>query len=212
VSNPTISDDGRYVAFESPADNLAPDSNANTDVFVRDRLLGTTTLASVGQDGLQGSANATDASMSGNGRFVVFVSAAATLVPNDTNSEADVFVRDLINGTTERVSVSTAGDEGDSTSLTAVFDPVLSFDGRFVAYQSTMPNLVSGDTNPFGDVYLRDRLMGTTTRVSESSSGQQSFTRRSAARAANWPSCPPARGGSSSGRTPRICARGRVPA
>ncbi|GGM64659.1 hypothetical protein GCM10011608_57580 [Micromonospora sonchi] len=97
---------GRYVLFHSLASDLVPgDTNQVDDVFVRDRRAGTTVRASVATGGAQGNADSDSALISGQGRFVVFGSAASNLVPGDSNGTGDVFVRDLRAGTTVRVSV-----------------------------------------------------------------------------------------------------------
>jgi Tol biopolymer transport system component len=171
-ADPAISDDGRFVVFESSANNLALDTNGfTTDIFLRDRQLGTTTLVSVGFDGAQGVSASTDAEISGNGQAVVFVSASTTLVPSDTNNEADVFVRDLVAATTERASIATGGGQGDSPFTTGVADPVLSADGRHVAFASSMNTLVANDFNNSSDIFVRDRVAGTTVRASVTSAG-----------------------------------------
>jgi hypothetical protein len=168
--NSKISGDGRYVTFESAANNLVTgDTNGKTDIFVRDRQTGTTTRVSRSSAGVQGDALSLDPSISDDGRFVAFGSAATNLVSGDANGERDVFVRDRQTGTTTRVSRSSAGVAGDGLSGT----PSISADGRYVAFQSTATNLVSGDTNTMFDVFVRDRQTGTTTMVSKSSAGVQ---------------------------------------
>jgi len=110
LNQPEISDDGRFVVFQSTAPDLVPgDTNAATDVFVRDRVLGTTVRASVSSSGAQGSGNSEGPCVSGDGRYVAFHSVAADLAPGDTNGVQDAFVRDLAAGTTERVSIDSAG-------------------------------------------------------------------------------------------------------
>jgi hypothetical protein len=168
--NPEISADGRYVTFESAANNLVTgDTNSVTDVFVRDRTTGTTTRVSRDSAGVQGNGLSLDPSISDDGRFVAFGSAATNLVSGDTNGERDVFVRDRQTGTTTKVSKSSAGVAGDALSGT----PSISADGRYVVFESTATNLVSGDTNAKFDVFVRDRQTGTTTRVSKSSAGAE---------------------------------------
>ena len=98
--------------------------------------------------------------LSGDGRFVVFASLAANLVPEDTNRVADVFVRDREAGTIERVSVGVGGAQADGASFGHVS---ISADGRLVAFRSFAANLVSGDTNGVADVFVRDREAGTIT-------------------------------------------------
>ncbi|MEU7650005.1 RICIN domain-containing protein [Streptomyces huasconensis] len=167
---PSVSADGRYVAFTSGASNLvAGDTNGADDVFVHDRQTRTTQRVSVAGGGAQGNAESRTPSLSADGRHVAFTSAASNLVAGDTNGAEDVFVRDLGSGTTQRVSVTGAGAQGDRGSSW----PSLSADGRHVAFSSSAANLVSGDTNGRIDVYVRDRQAGTTQRVSVADNGTQ---------------------------------------
>ena len=221
----SISADGRYVAFQSRADNLAAgDPWRDHDIYVRDRQAGTTELVSVGS----GNWNEYGSSISADGRYVAFFSGSTKLVAGDTNGRPDVFVRDLVNKTTERIraecatfscsfqstaSISADGRyvafESDASDLVAgdsdtngrpdVFvhdrqagttqrvsvagcaseangdslDPRVSSNGRYVAFESSATNLVNGDTNGFTDVFVRDLVDKTTQRVSLSGSGSQ---------------------------------------
>jgi hypothetical protein len=168
--DPSISADGRYVAFSSLAPNLvATDSNGVEDVFVRDRASGTTELVSLDSSGAQGNAASTCYWISGDGRYVTFHSTASNLVAGDTNASRDVFVRDRLNGTTERVSVDSSGAQGNAFS----FGGMISADGRYVAFESTASNLVVGDTNGKSDVFLRDRQTTTTERLCIGAGGMQ---------------------------------------
>ncbi len=167
--SPSISADGRYVAFQSEATNLVSgDSNGVDDIFVRDRTGGTTTRVSVDSAEIQGNGSSTSPSMSADGGYVAFQSAADNLVPGDTVT-LDVFVRDLNAGTTSRVSVDSAGNAGAGSSSSAS----ISGDGRYVAFYSYATDLVAGDTNGAADVFVRDRNIGTTERVSVDSAGVQ---------------------------------------
>ncbi|MEG4589357.1 calcium-binding protein [Microcoleus sp. MOSTC5] len=169
-SSPSISADGRFVAFDSYATNLVPgDTNDNSDIFVRDTLTNTTTRVSVDSAGNQALGTSSEPSISANGRFVAFRSYATNLVPGDTNNTDDIFVRDTLTNTTTRVSVDSAGNQGDSAS----FEPSISANGRFVAFLSNASNLVPGDTNDANDIFVRDTLTNTTTRVSVDSAGNQ---------------------------------------
>jgi Tol biopolymer transport system component len=175
---PSISADGRFVAFSSEASNLvAGDTNSCPsncpDVFVRDRVTGKTTRVSLSSDGKQVSGPSFEPSISADGRYVVFSSYAAGLVADDTNTCAtvgqrekfacrDVFVRDRATGRTERVSVSSAGEQANGYSD----NPTISADGRFVTFSSAASNLVHGDTNNLRDVFARDRATGTSSLVS----------------------------------------------
>ena len=165
-----ISRDGRYVVFESRANNLVlGDSNGCGDIFLRDRANGTTELVSLSAAGVQANGDSSYPTVSGDGRFVAFSSRATNLVPGDANGVDDVFVRDRRTGTTERVSVSSQETEGNSDS----FLPVISADGRFVAFVSIASNLVAGDSNGTNDIFVRDRRLGTTQRVSITSDGRE---------------------------------------
>src|SRR5260221_5843339 len=167
---PTISPDGRYVAFDSESSNLVPgDTNGYSDIFVYDRVTGTTELVSIATGGAQGNSHSTAESISGDGRYVAFESVASNLVPGDTNGFFDVFVRDRQAGTTERVSVSTDGSQGDGDSLACS----ISSDGRYVAFFSRATTLIPADTNAVGDVFVHDRRTGMTERVSVASDGSQ---------------------------------------
>ena len=177
-----MSADGRYVVFSSWATNLVSgDTNGGTDVFVRDTAAGTTSRVSVSSSEAQANGWSGGPSISPDGRFVTFVSTATNLVSGDTNGVEDVFVRDLLNGTTIRASVGASGAQANGTS----YDASISSDGRYVAFTSNASNLVSGDTrmcpSSFGDyncvdVFRRDTVLNTTVKVSVSSTGAQGFT------------------------------------
>jgi len=161
---------GRFVSFVSTAPNLVPnDTNNAEDIFVRDVVAGTTERVSVNSQGEEGNSSTTLASLSANGRFVVFSSFATNLVPDDLNGFFDVFIHDRASGITEIVSVSSNEVQGDAQSTT----PTVSANGRFVAFHSDATNLVPGDTNERRDVFVRDRLTGTTERVSVNSDEEQ---------------------------------------
>jgi len=169
----SISTDGRFVAFESFASNLVPgDTNLSPDIFVHDRQTGVTERVSVSSVGAQGDWNSCFPSISPDGRFVAFLSDASNLVPGDTNGVRDVFVRDRQSGTTERVNLSSTGEQAVGGSWGSS-DPSISADGRFVAFESDANNIVPGDTNGRADVFVRDRRTGVTERVSVSSAAAQ---------------------------------------
>ncbi len=169
--DPAISDNGRYIAFYSVADDLVPgDTNGKHDVFVRDTVAGDTWRVSISTGGAQGNDNSWgNVSISGDGRRVAFASWANTLVPNDTNGAMDAFVRDWFSGWTAIVSVSTGGAMGNNNSSGTISD-----NGRYVAFGSDASNLVGGDTNGTSDAFVHDLDTGLTERVSVSSDGQQS--------------------------------------
>ncbi len=166
---PVMTPDARYVAFLSQAKNLVPNHNPSPylDLFVRDRLSGTTTLISVnalGRGGGDGSANYP--AISANGQLVVFAGEAENLVANDTNGTSDVFVRDLASGITRLVSINAADTTSGSYGRDGSVKPVLTPDGRWVVFESDAIDLVADDTNGIGDLFLRDLQNNTTVLVS----------------------------------------------
>jgi Tol biopolymer transport system component len=195
-SSPSISADGRYVAFASYASNLVPDDTNDcvilppshlycSDVFVHDRKTGATTRVSVGSYGTQGHRGSGSPDISADGRYITFSSSADNLVLDDTNfcgrdgNCSDVFVHDRMTAATTRVSVASDGTEGNNHS----YRSSISADGRYVALQSVASNLVPGDTNDLcynnstssncSDIFVHDRATGTTTRVSVASDGTE---------------------------------------
>jgi flagellin-like hook-associated protein FlgL len=170
----SISTDGNYVIFRSAATNLiASDANgATNDVFLRDLSNDTTELISSSSAGVQGNSSSTSASVSADGRYVVFLSNATNLVAGDVNLVADIFMKDRETGVTTLISQSTAGVAGNAASNINRSHTV-SADGRYVAFISSASNLVAGDTNMVADVFVRDTVLNTTTRVSLSTSGTE---------------------------------------
>jgi len=167
---PAISADGGIIAFISDASNLVTgDTNGVADVFVHNLGTGITERVSVTSVGFQADDEAFTLSLSSNSRFVAFGSYATNLVAGDTNAVIDVFVHDRNTGTTERVSISTAGAQANDES----YSPAVNSDGRFVAFQSEATNLVPLDTNNKSDIFVRDRTTGVTERVSLASNGNQ---------------------------------------
>jgi Tol biopolymer transport system component len=145
--------DSRFVVFRSSASNLVSnDTNGLADIFVRDRQTGAVERASVSQSGAQGNRESIFPTISADGRYVVFHSAATNLVPGDSNGKLDVFIRDRQAGTTARVSVSSSGSQGNGGSEDGKITP----DGRYVAFESLASNFVGGDTNGQIDVFVRD--------------------------------------------------------
>lgn len=167
---PSISRDGRYVAFASSADNLVPgDSNDKIDVFLRDRQLGTTTLLSRNASDEPGDDDSVQPAIAADGAFVAFASKAENLVAGDDNGKSDVFVRDLATGVIERISVDPNGQEVDKES----WRPRLSADGRYVVFSSLSDDLVIGDSNGKEDIFRRDRALGRTVRVNRALGGSE---------------------------------------
>lgn len=164
----SMTPDGRFVAFSTNASNLVPgDTNGSTDIFVRDLQAGHTWRASVASDGSEAAPSFTSGNprLTPDGRFVVFSSYAANLVPDDTNGQEDVFLHDSQTGETTRVSLSTDGVQGDYGSNW----PSVSDDGRYVAFTS-LARTFGGPTTYF-NAYVRDRQLGTTTAINRDANG-----------------------------------------
>ena len=166
----SISADARFVVFETDASNVVSgDTNLSSDVFVRDRLLGTTECASVSSSGALGNLPSQLASISADGRWVAFESLATNLVSGDTNGQRDIFVHDRQTGATERESVSSAGAQTNQESRTSS----ISADGRFVVFSSSATNLVAGGTNGLPQIFVRDRQTSTTALLTTALGGAQ---------------------------------------
>jgi Tol biopolymer transport system component len=167
---PTISADGRYVTFQSSAENLViGDTNINTDTFVHDRVTKKTVRVSVDSNQMEADGGSFYPKISAGGRYVAFISDAPNLVANDTNNVSDSFIRDLKTNQTTRVSINSREEQQNSDS----FDLHISADGRYVAFESFADNLVDGDTNNAIDSFVHDRRMKKTVRVSVNSNGAQ---------------------------------------
>jgi Tol biopolymer transport system component len=167
---PSISADGRFVAYQSSASDLvAGDTNGADDIFVFDRKTDITERVSIASDGTEGNASSGGPSISADGRYVTYASEASNLVPGDTNSVEDIFVFDRKTGITDRVSLAGGDIEGNSSS----FGPSISASGRFVTYGSFASNLVPEDTNGVSDIFVFDRKTGTIERVSVTSDGTE---------------------------------------
>jgi Tol biopolymer transport system component len=166
--SPSISADGRYVAFSSEASNLVSgDTTGRQDIFLRDTQNNATTRISVATNGTPGNAQSYYPSVSADGHYVAFDSIANNLVSGDTNNHWDVFLHDTLSGTTTLVSVNSSWVQGNFQSGS----PSISADGRYVAFDSYASNFVSGDANGMSDVFLRDTQANTTTRISVTSNG-----------------------------------------
>lgn len=165
-----ISGDGRYVVIQSYATNLVShDYNHRLDIFVHDRISGSTERMSVDSSGKEANDDCGGGRISADGRFVAFSTWASNLVPGDTNNMSDVFVHDRVTGATELISLDQNGSPGNGES----FANAISADGRFVAFFSSSSDLVASDTNNDYDIFVRDRQLGTTELVSVDSSGNQ---------------------------------------
>ncbi|HRQ73481.1 MAG TPA: GC-type dockerin domain-anchored protein [Phycisphaerales bacterium] len=148
---PSISGDGRFIAYRSSATNLVPGGSTAGHVFVFDRIAGETSIVSRSSDGEPGDAPSDTPSVSYDGRYIAFHSHATNLVPDDTNGRRDVFVRDTVLGTTVRASLPVGGENDDRAGEY----PRITGSGRFVAYESVR------STNRQARLY--DALLGTST-------------------------------------------------
>jgi Tol biopolymer transport system component len=150
---PSISDDGRFITFESFATNIVnTEMNGHSGIFVRDRRRLETRLITIGLDGGPANGNSYGAAISRSGRFVAFVSEASNLVAGDTNGKSDIFLADIRKHSIQRVSVSSDGDEANGFSAS----PAISATGRFIAFTSLASNLVALDSNGELDTFKRD--------------------------------------------------------
>jgi len=166
---PRISDDGRYIVYDSRASNLvAGDINNDWDVFLRDRQGGTTVLVSVDSTGSWANGDSWKADVSDDGRYVTFESWATDLIASDTNGWEDVFIRDMVTGSTSRIQSGLSQPNGPS------FSPTISGTGSRVALNSSASNLITGDTNGLRDVFVWTRTTGSIVRVSVTAQGTQS--------------------------------------
>ncbi len=166
-----ISDDGRYIAYESEASNLVSgDTNGKRDIFVYDRIDKTTERINIAANGTQADGSSRLGSISDDGRYIVYESEASNLVSGDTDGKRDIFVYDRIEKTTQRINVAANGTQanGDSTSGS------ISGDGKYIVYESDASNLVLGDSNGKRDIFIYDRIKQTTERVNVAVNGTQS--------------------------------------
>ncbi|NTW80237.1 MAG: S8 family serine peptidase, partial [Geobacteraceae bacterium] len=169
----SVSTDGRYVAFSSSSMNIMPGLTIyQPRIFVKDRETGAIENISVSSDGADAIGNnmlSNGASISNDGRYVLFLSSAGNLVPGDTNGSQDLFIRDRQLSQTKRVNVSTAGAQSESSTIPSF---AMSADGRYVAFESTAKNLVTGVTlSNYTNTYLHDTQTGATVLVNVSSTG-----------------------------------------
>ena len=164
-----VSASGRFVAFVSDAPDLVPGpAPAQSQVYVRDRQTGAIERASVGPGGSPENAPCQGVSISGDGRFVAFVTQATNLVAFPVaNGRHQVYVRDRQTGATEMISINQLGQPSDADCA----DPSVSGDGRLVVYSSRATNLVPNSAGYDAQIYLRDRQQWATSVVSVSSVG-----------------------------------------
>lgn len=173
-SAPSLSGDGRYVAFQSAAANIvAGDANGRTDIFLQDRATGEIQLVSVDAFGVQGKIDSTDPWISANGRYVAFKSTALSFAGGDDSTRAFIYVKDLLTGALIRGSTTEAGADASSNS----YDPSLSADGRLLVFESDATNLVADDTNGRRDIFVKDLVSGQVTRASVDAAGIQANDR-----------------------------------
>ena len=168
---PYISADGRYVAFQTYANNLGGSPTLQgSDVLIHDRLTGQTMPVVINHlTGLPDPRGGDQPTLSADGRYCAFHSPSEDLVPGDNNTHQDVFVRDMLLGVTVRASVSDTGEQANSDCR----DASISADGRYVAFYSPASNLVPNDTNGVRDIFVRDLKLGTTRLVSLNNEGAQ---------------------------------------
>lgn len=152
-ANPSVSADGRFVAFDTTATDILPGLTTRRQVYVRDRALDITRIVSVASDGTPSNFGAQTADISANGRYVAFNSSSSNLVLPDGNFFQEIYVHDLDALTTVRVSITSDAVQASGRS----HNPSISSDGRFVAFASESTDLVAGDTNGVRDIFVHDR-------------------------------------------------------
>jgi uncharacterized repeat protein (TIGR01451 family) len=170
ASNPSISADGRFIVFDATSPTLAPGGDGGfNDLFLRDRWLSTTTRLIAAQDGTPANGSSAGGIISDDGRYVAFSSAASNLVAGDTNHQTDEFVLDRQSGAIERISLTSTGGQANGSSLAGT----MSADARYVVFLSVATNLVPNDNNSTVDIFLRDRALSSTTRISVDAAGTE---------------------------------------
>ena len=169
---PSISANGRFVAFVSSATNLVPFLfNDTMRVYVHDRQTGSTTLVSTTSIGVPINEDSSNPSISADGRYIAYESDSSFIVDDDTNGHADIFVYDRLTSTNQRVSITNGIDQANGPSS----QPVISQNGRYIAFTSSASNFVPFDDNSELDIYRHDRQTNTTQAVSARSSVQVSM-------------------------------------
>lgn len=166
--------DGRYVIFQTNADNLIPGTLGGSDnIYRKDLQTGALVLVSARADGQAANAS-TAADSSHDGRYVVFTSTASDLVANDTNNQSDIFRKDLVTGAVVRVSTGSRDAQGrEAEANSGSFEGSISADGRYVVFESSASNLVAGDTNNATDIFRKDLVTGEIVRVSTGAGNAQ---------------------------------------
>lgn len=174
----SMSSDGRYITFDSWSHNLVPDDDGTRDVFLRDMTAGTTVLVSCGEDGINhpeyfgdGKRGSRSPAISGDGRYVVFLTGNRLLEADDNDGETDWYRKDMASGEVELVSVNPDGESGDEGIWDGQGNASMSDDGRYVSFATEAGDLVVGDQNQNPDIFLRDMKTGETSAVSVAMSG-----------------------------------------
>jgi len=167
---PAFSPDGTKVLFSSYATNLVPgDTLGHADIFEKNLTTGAIRRVSTASNGAEANNDSFQARYSPDGKKVVFSSFATNLAASDTNSQTDIFVKDLATGRVQRVSLTWDHHEGDGASSAAAFSP----DGKKIVFASKATNLVAGDTNGARDIFVRDLATGAVARVDVDKTGVQ---------------------------------------
>ncbi len=169
-TNPAISSDGHYVAFASNATNLVSgDTNNQIDIFLKNTQTGAIQRVSTDNNGVESNNISSSPSVSADGRYVAFLSAASNLVANDTNGMVDLFIKDTQTGAIQRVSTDSSGNQSNNHTTSGM----ISADGQHIVFSSTASNLVANDTNNQSDIFLKNTQTGAIQRVSTDSANAQ---------------------------------------
>ena len=166
----SISANGQFIAFQSRATDLVVnDNNGKQDIFVRDTKSSNIERVNVSPNGIEADQDSESPDISGDGKLIVFSSAAENLVPGDTNLKKDIFLRNRLTGNTILVSHSYTGSGANNISI----NPSISADGRYIVFESSASNLVPNDTNGYRDIFLYDNESDQLKIISINNNGEQ---------------------------------------
>jgi hypothetical protein len=162
ATSAAITADGRFVAFATDFSNFSAGEMVYRDIYVRDRIAGSTKLVSISTTGTRGNNGSYSPSISDNGRFIAFSSASTNFVQGDNNFNNDIFVHDRVDVATKLISVATSGAHGNGYSG----EPSINNNGSLVAFESDSSNLIPNDSNGWTDIFVRNWITGTTQLIS----------------------------------------------
>ena len=171
--NPVLSADGKFMIFQSDTATLVPGITPGREhIFLKDLTTGAVTLVTTGIAGSEANADSRAGSISADGRYVAFGSAASNLVAGDLNGFQDVFLWDRLTGETRLVTTSAGGAQADASTFVSEDDIKVTADGQFVAFITRASNLVTGDVANTDDVLVKNMITGAVIRASVNANGE----------------------------------------